>query len=159
MEEICADRMVRIYPISFAYILNHPETRRLLDEYAAECAQPELGEILPQPALYDAMEKADTMQTFGVFEGDKLIGFASILVYVLPHYGRKVATPESIFIAAESRKSGAGQKLIDFIESYAKQKGCVAVLYTAPTGSQFSHVLEAKDAYRHSNNVFIRKLV
>lgn len=150
--------MVRIYPISFAYILNHPETRRLLDEYAAECAQPELGEISPQSDLYEVMEKSDTMRTFGVFDGDKLIGFSSLLIYVLPHYGRKIATPESIFISAESRKTGAGEKLVDFIETYAKQEGCSAVLYTAPAGSQFSRVLEAKDAYRHSNNVFIRKL-
>ena len=149
---------VKIYPISFAYILNHPETRRLLDEYAAECAQPELGEICPQPTIYDAMEKSDSLRTFGVFDGTKLIGFASLLIYVLPHYGRKVATPESVFIAAESRKTGAGQKLLDFLESYAKQHDCSAILYTAPVDSQFSKVLESKDSYRHSNNVFIRKL-
>ena len=149
---------IRIYPISFAYILGHPDRKRLLDEYAAECAQPELGETCPQPALYEVMEKSDTLRVFGVFEGEKLIGFAALLLYVLPHYGKKVATTESIFISAEKRSTGAGAKLLQFIERYAEQNGCKAVLYTAPTHSQFSRVLEAQDRYRHSNNVFIRAI-
>ncbi|MGB2625658.1 MAG: GNAT family N-acetyltransferase [Candidatus Acidiferrum sp.] len=147
-----------IYPISLAYILAHPATKRLFDEYAAECAQPELGDPCPQSDLYEAMEKCGTLRTFGVFSGEHLIGFASLLIYVLPHYGKKIATTESIFVTEDSRKTGAGQKLLDFIEHYAKQNECVAVLYTAPTGSQFSQVLESKSRYRHSNNVFIRKL-
>lgn len=104
------------------------------------------------------MEKSGTLRTFGVFDGEHLIGFASLLLYVLPHYGKKVATTESIFITEDSRKTGAGQKLLDFIEHYAKQTGCCAVLYTAPTGSQFTQVLESRERYRHSNNVFIRQL-
>ena len=152
------DTEIRIYPVSFAYILGHPARKRLLDEYAAECAQSELGETMPQAELYEAMERSGSMRTFGVFLRDRLIGFAALLLYVLPHYGRKIATPESIFIEKDSRSTGAGQKLLDFVERYAKYEGCVAVLYTAPTGSQFSRVLESKSDYRHSNNVFIRKL-
>lgn len=149
---------LKIYPISFEYILNHPEGKRLLEEYAKECAQPELGETCPQPSIYEAMEKSEALRVFGVFHGDRLIGFAALLLYVLPHYGKKITTTESIFVAAAERNTGAGTKLLQFIEHYAEQNDCAAVLYTAPAGSQFSRVLAAQSRYRHSNNVFIHKL-
>lgn len=144
--------------MSFADILANPEAGPLFAEYAAECSLPEIGSIAPQADLYAVMERGGSLRTFGVFRKKQLIGFASLLVYVLPHYGRKVASTESIFIAAAERNTGAGKQLLAFIEHYAHDAGCQAVLYSAPTGSQFARVLAAQRKYRHSNDIFIRKL-
>jgi GNAT superfamily N-acetyltransferase len=147
-----------ILPMSFAAILDRPEAKGLLAEYAAECSLPELGEIAPQYYLYEAMERSGTLRSFGVFNDDRLVGFATLLLYVLPHYGKKVATTESIFISAAQRVTGIGSKLLDFIENYARENDCTAVLYSAPTGSQFAKLLGLQKTYRHSNDTFIRSL-
>lgn len=147
-----------IFPVTYRQILDDPEAQILMSEYAWECSMPELGDVNPQRELYQAMEDSGGLKSFGVYKEDKLIGFATLLIYVLPHYGKKIATTESIFIAIDHRNSVAGARLLSFLEDYAKGQGCEAFLYTAPEGSRFSALLSIKDEYRHSNNVFVRGL-
>lgn len=130
----------------------------LQEQYAAECSLPELGECEPQRDLYAAMEASGGLQCFGVYEDDSLVGFVTALIYVLPHYGRKIATTESIFLAKSHRTGHAGLGMLRFVEEHAKKNGCTAVLYTAPEGSRFSSLLEIRPDYRHSNNVFVKAL-
>jgi GNAT superfamily N-acetyltransferase len=145
-----------IRPVSYAEILNDPNAKALLHEYALECSLPELGYASPQPDLYELLEKSGGFQAFGVYEDEMLVGFATVLIYVLPHYGQKVATSESIFIAQSHRASSAGVELLAFIEDYARQKDCLAFLYSASEGSRFDRLLSTR--YRHSNNVYLRNL-
>jgi len=77
---------------------------------------------------------------------------------VMPHYSKRVATVESIFVTESARKSGIGKELMSVIEAYAKEKGCVAILYSAPAGGKFERVLDASKRYRRSNSVFVRNL-
>lgn len=143
-----------IRPISYTKIL---EDKELLAEYAAECSYSELGDISPQPELYEALEKSGGFQAFGCFEGDTLIGFACVLVYVLPHYGKLIATTESIFIAQKYRNGIEWSDLKNVIQSYAYARGCHAFLYSAPVGSRFDRLLSHSHA-RHTNNTYLVKL-
>jgi GNAT superfamily N-acetyltransferase len=142
-----------IRPVSYSDILAHPE---LLAEYAAECSIPEIGEFNPQAEMYAAMEASGGFKAFGVFHVEQMIGFFALLLYVLPHYGQKIATTESIFLASEHRNSSAGKEMLEFIEAYAKEQGCKVVLYTAPLESRFMQLLARK--YRCTNAVFVRSL-
>jgi GNAT superfamily N-acetyltransferase len=151
--------MASIRPIRSAELLQDPDIKVLLDEYDAECALTELRPSDPQLALYEVMEKAGSLKVFGVYDNGYLIGFASVIVYTLPHYGKKIAATESIFISKEHRHNDVGGRLILFIENYAKSSGCVAFLYSAPVDSQFAHLLTTnEDRYRHTNNVYLRSL-
>lgn len=143
-----------ISPISYKEII---AAKDLLAEYAEECSSPELGEISPQPELYEALEKSGGFQAFGCFEGDTLIGFACVLVYVLPHYGKLIATTESIFIAQKYRNGIQWDDLKNVIQSYAHARGCNAFLYSAPVGSRFDRLLSHSFA-RHTNNTYLVKL-
>lgn len=145
-----------IRAVSYADILDAANAANLLAEYAAECSIPELGQIAPQREMYRTMEAAGTLHTFGIYRDDTLVGFATLILYVLPHYGRKVAATESIFVTRTYRSSGVGARLLRFIDEYATERGCVAVLYTAPTGSQFDKLLTLK--HRRSNSVYIKGL-
>ncbi len=147
-----------IRPVAFAEILGAPNAPELLAEYAAECALPELGAIEPQAEMYAVMEESGAFQCFGVYRDGQLSGFASALVYVVPHYGKRIATVESLFVAAASRRTGAGTKLMSAIEEHARERGCVAILYSAPAASQFESLLKMLTPYRHSNTVFLRSL-
>lgn len=147
-----------IRAISCADILDAPNAPELMAEYAAECSLKELGEICPQRAIYEVMESSQSMRCFGVFAGETLIGFAAVLFYVVPHYGKRVAMTESIFVADLYRAQGIGSKLMDFIEQFAKQEGCVAFFYSAPVGSRLERLLYARNKCRHSNSIFLRAL-
>lgn len=145
-----------IRPASYAQILNDPNAKLLLYEYALECSIPELGYASPQAELYELLERSGGFQAFGVYEQLELQGFATVLDYVLPHYGAKVATSESIFVSKNHPK--AGMDLLVTVEEYAARKDCLAFLYSAPVGSRFDRLLATSNRYRHTNNVYLKTL-
>jgi GNAT superfamily N-acetyltransferase len=144
-----------IRPVSYSDILAHPE---LLAEYAAECSITEIGTVNPQGEIYAVLEKANIVRMFGAFHVEQLVGFASVLVSVLPHYGRKVATLESLFVSAPHRSGGKGAHLMAAGEEFARQSGCVAILYSAPAGGKLERLLTIQKKYRLTNSVFCRSL-
>lgn len=146
---------MEIRPIHFAEIL---AADRLLSEYAAECSIPEIGQICPQPEMYAAMERMGIVRVSGVFAGRSLVGFSSVIHSVLPHYGRKTATLESMFIEKESRRGGAGLKLMEAIEQDGTQNACGSALYSAPAGSQLEKMLSMQEKYRRVSSIFVRRL-
>lgn len=145
-----------IKPVSYSTILDDPNAEALLAEYAAECSLPELGTPSPQRELYAMLEASGGFQAFGVYDGDRIVGFAAVLIYVLPHYGKKIAATESIFISKIQRGSGHG--LLGYLNEYARKNGCVAFLYSAPKGSKFDRMMSVMDEYKHTNNVYLRSL-
>jgi hypothetical protein len=138
-----------IREIRTAAVFDYPE---LLEAYAAECSIPLIGQINPQPKTYELMEQAGILKCFGFFEGHSLVGFVTVLTTVLPHYGKKVATVESIYA-----KRG-GKDLMDAVENYAKESGCVAILYSAPSGGRLERLLSLKKNIKRTNAIFCRDL-
>ena len=136
--------------ISSAEILSATD---LLENYAAECSIPLIGEINPQPQMYEAMERAGILKCFGFYEGFALVGFATVLTMILPHYGKKVATVESLFA-----KRG-GKDLMAAIEAYAKESGCVVIAYSAPAGGKLERLLSLKKSMKRTNAIFCRSLM
>lgn len=149
--------MYSIRNISIAEIFRAPNAADLFSEYADECSIPLIGKINPQPEIYAAMERNGMLQCFGAYDGERLIGFATILLPILPHYGKKVATVESLFIEQDGRKGGIGRKLLYSVENFAKNSGCVAILYSAPAGGKLERLLSMK-RYARTNTVFCRSL-
>ena len=130
------------------------EGKPLIAEYSAECSIPEIGPINPQPETYAAMENAGLMQSFAAYDGGKLAGFANLLTPIMPHYGVKVATVETLYIA---EWSGLGSDLMRAMAEYAEGAGCVGILCSAPTGGRFERYLEASKHYQRTNTVFYRR--
>jgi GNAT superfamily N-acetyltransferase len=144
---------MEIRPVSYAEIFAAPNVEELFDGYAKEGSIPEIGSINPQKEMYLAMEKSGVAQCFGVYS-DHLVGFASVLLTVMPHYGKKVATVESVYVEPLSRRID----LLSAVEEFARQNGCIAILWCAPAYSQFARVLSGKKSYRPTNVVFCRSL-
>lgn len=124
--------------ISYVDVKAEPE---LLAAYAAECSIPALGPINPQWQTYARLEEAGLFQAFGAYSDGGMIGFATVLTNVLPHYGVRVAVVESVFVAKAWRKGGAGTKLRKAVAEYALWVDCVAILTSAPAGGQLEAVL------------------
>lgn len=147
--------LLTIKPVGVGDIL---EATDLITEYTAECSIPAIGKIDPNHEIYESLERSGVFKCFGVFDGEMLVGFATILTMVFPHYGSKVATVESLFVAAASRKSVAGTELLEVLEGYAKFQGCVAILYSAPAGGRLEKLLSVKKNCQRTNTVFCRSL-
>lgn len=126
----------------------------LIEEYGAECSIPAIGEIKPQGHIYAALEASGVLRCFGVFQDDEMVGFAFVLTPILPHYGKKVATIESLFI---SKGKSGGMDLMWSVEEYAKECGCVGILYSAPVGGRLERLLAASKPYQRTNAVFYRR--
>lgn len=149
--------MMEIKEVSFRQILSELHAAALFAEYAEECSLPELGKVNPQEQLYDAMERSGGMKAFAVYAGMQMIGFATLLIYSVPHYGKKIAATESVFVSRGYR-SLAGNKLLAHLESFAKERGCEALLYSAPFASRFAALLQARKDCRLSNSIYLKKL-
>jgi GNAT superfamily N-acetyltransferase len=148
-----------IKPVSYAVLMGAPNFDDLIDEYGSECSIPQIGRVAPQAAIYAQMEQTGMLQTFGVYLGELLIGFASVLVFIVPHYGKQIANVESLFLTESQRNAETGRELMDVIENYARQKGCVVILYNARHESRFERLLIAsRNRYQRTNSVFCRSL-
>lgn len=154
MEKSSVDCALEVHPISYVEILD-PANSALLAEYSTECSIPEIGTPNPQRDTYARMESSGLMHSFGAFDGDTLVGFATVLVCVLPHYGKKIATVESLFLAKSHRHGSAGRELMAEIESWVKSEQCAGMLYNARAGSSLERLLSSLPKYQRTNSVFL----
>jgi GNAT superfamily N-acetyltransferase len=134
-----------------------PNLRAVLDEYA-QCAVPELGEANPQYEAYRVMERTGRFQAIGAFDGAMLAGFAFVVTAVSPHYGKLVATAESMFVPKEYRHSGVGLYLMRAVKEHAWLAGAHALVYTAAVDSPLSKLLDRRRNARKSHDVFIERI-
>lgn len=149
---------VDIRPCTVAAIAAAPEFDALLAEYGAESSLPEIGEPAAQIPVYLQLEQAGMLHAVGAFQGEALIGFVCVLLSVLPHYGRKVATSESLFVAGHARSTGAGLALLQAAQDLARERGAEAFLLSAPEGSRLARVMDLQKDWRPSNRVFVKEL-
>ena len=147
--------MIEIRPTNFAEILTE---KAMLAEYAAECSTAELGEINPQPDIYRELERLGMVQMFAAVRDGKMIGFVSMLITILPHYGQKTATIESLFVASTERKTGIGSTIMETAERYARESGCKAIFFSAPFGGKLDTLMKRRDKYRMTNTIWCRRL-
>jgi GNAT superfamily N-acetyltransferase len=118
--------------------------------------------ILPDPSgqesMYLQMEQSGVLTIMAAYEEDRLIGFLSMLVSVLPHYGVQVGATESYFVAEKYRTTGAGLRLLKHAEKAAEAQGATAMLVSAPIGSRLDTVLSNKTSYEPVNTIYVRTL-
>jgi GNAT superfamily N-acetyltransferase len=138
----------------------HPDNAHLIAAYGAESSIAGMPPASAQLSSYIQLEAAGALHCFGAFDGGAMVGFASILISVLPHYGAAVAIMESIFVSGESRKTGAGTRLLRAAESFAISRGAHALLVNAPVGGSLAKMMEhPRSRYRHTNQVFFKELM
>lgn len=145
---------MEIRPCTAAEILSRTA---LIAEYADECAINGMPLPDPSPELYERLENTGLMQCFGVYDGAVLVGFATVITNIVPHYNKVTAITESIFVAKAYRKGGAGLRLIGAVTEYARQRKAVGLLISAPIKGQLSAVLERMH-YRLTNEVYFKCL-
>jgi GNAT superfamily N-acetyltransferase len=147
--------MLEIKPVSYADILDAPNSAELLDAYSKDCVMPDYN---PQRQIYAAMENSGALHCFGAYSDDVLVGFVSVVAGVMPHNGKRIATIESLFALPSHRKLGTADALLSTVESFSIRNGCVALLYTARVGSPLDVVLSHRPGCKASHTMFTRWL-
>ena len=132
-----------------------PNLDELFAEYASEASIEGLGECRVQMQMYRQLETAGVLHPIVAHQDDKLVGFLSLLISVVPHYGCRIATTESFFVAKAARAGGAGMKLLRAAEDKARELGVQGLFISAPAGGRLSAVLPHA-GYRKTNEVFFR---
>ena len=149
--------MIDIRPCTVAEVEAAGALQELLAAYGAESAIPEIGSPNAHFETYRLMESAGALHIIGAFAPD-LVGVAVLLAYGLPHYGgRRVCSMESFFVAPDTRRTGAGLKLLRAAEAKARELGAAALLVSAPVGGRLARVLP-RTGYRETSRVFVRGL-
>lgn len=149
---------VDVKPCAASTIFDDPASAALFAEYEAECANPVLGPVSPRRETYEALEAMGLAQCFAVYVLGELVGFAFVVMGEAPHYGRNLATVESLYVHPEAR-GGPGRALMKTVEAAARETGCQAMFYTAPVGSRMAKLLLLmSEAYPNTNLVFTRRL-
>jgi GNAT superfamily N-acetyltransferase len=152
-EEVCDGPIeIRECPVSVVLSSN---TAGLLAEYAAESSISGMPPINTDSKTYIAMERSGCLQAIGAFKGDKLIGVIVLLTSVLPHYSALTTVTESFFVMKKYRKGGLGLKLLKAGEQYARDRGAVGMLVSAPAGGNLERVAP-RMGYQHSNTIFFK---
>lgn len=132
---------LRVERCTVADLEAHPNFHALISDYADECAT----EGLPRPRgdldLYKTIEKAGFAQAVKVTYDDQLIGFAVVISTINPHRGITLSVTETLFISKESRKRGAGLRLIGECRRVARDVGAPKLLLTAHEGSYLLELL------------------
>lgn len=129
----------------------------LFAAYKQESSIPGLGACNVRMDLYRQIEATGALHTFAAYRGDDLVGFLSMVVTVLPHYGALVATTESFYVAQDARAGGTGIKLLRHAEQHARRLGAVGLLVSAPHGGRLAKIMP-RAGYQETNRVFFREL-
>lgn len=150
--------MVHISRTPVAALTDDPNFPMLLEQYAAESAIDGMPSPSAQMDHYQVLESTGAFHAIAAYVDGALVGFLSLLVTRLPHYGAVVATTESFFVTQPARSYGLGMRLLHFAEDYAKALGAVGILVSAPHGGTLERVLGLSKRYRQTNAVFFRSL-
>ena len=134
-------------------ILCAPNSKEIINAYWRECALTPFGAAKPDLPGYKQMEAAGFLKAVGVFDNEKIVGGAFVLLTKLAHYSKMSAAVESLFVLPEARKKGAGTKLLREIRAIAKEAGAPGVFISAPVGGQLERLGRAA-GWQNTNTVF-----
>ena len=138
-------------------LANDSRIKGLLEEYADESAIAGMPGPDYQLSIYRMLEMTGDFHLIAAYIDDELVGFLTMGIPILPHYGKRVATVESYFVAKSHRKGGPGLDLLRSAEWLAKANGAVGILVSAPKGGKLARVMP-KAKYKHTNEVFFKAL-
>jgi len=142
---------------SVAELEGDPGLASLLVEYAAESSIAGMPAPAARMDSYRELEARGLLQVLSATHEGLLVGFLTLLVPVLPHYGVAVAVSESFFVARSHRGTGAGLKLLRAAEDLARRLGSPGLLVSAPFEGDLFKVLP-RIGYAETNRVFFKKV-
>lgn len=136
--------MADVKQIPLASLTARPEFMPLADAYAKEAGNPEFGDWHINKGWYQDLERSGLGQAFGVYEDDKLVGFAYAVLNVQPHFtGVTVLAVDAIYVTPEARKRNGGLALLRALKAHAKAMKADGLLLGAKLNTDAYRLYEA----------------
>jgi GNAT superfamily N-acetyltransferase len=146
-----------VHLIDWELLMGWPSFPALIAEYAAETAIDGMPPYDAKVENYRKLHQAGVLHVFAAVQDGELVGFLSMLISLLPHYGVNVAVVESVFVSAAHRKGGIGLRLIAEAEKHATVMGSPGLLISTPMQGNLIKLLP-KCGYTETNRVFFKKV-
>ena len=133
---------MKIEQIPVSQIFAHKDFSKVVEAYCSESGNPDLGSAMPSLEWYERMEGAGLFRICGAFDDDRLVGVVSVTAVFYPHFGKVVASCESIWLDKDYRKGTTGLRLINKAKAMAKEMGAVGIYFGAREDSRLSQMYE-----------------
>ena len=146
---------IEIKQVKFNDLCAESAWQSMIEEYSDESRIVGMPYPECQNDMYVSMEQHGAFRCIAAYCDGELAGFCHLLISVLPHYGRVVATTESIFVRSKYRAYGVGLALIRWIERYSKNEEAIALLFSAPKGGRMEQLMPSL-GYTNTNVVFFK---
>lgn len=146
--------MIRNFTAEEMY--SYPGFQEMIDEYA-ELAIKQMPKPLYKKEDYQRMEDAGVLTGWGAIQDGRVVGFASCIHSVIPHYGVGVVIVESLFVGKEARRRSFGIQLLNVCEWHAKSLQARAVFVSCPAGSAFRKLLKRRN-YSFETETYVKVL-
>lgn len=148
---------MNVKPCSVDEFFSYPNLCELFEEYRKEADRGGYGKPSVQVNMYKTLESAGILKAIVAERDGILIGFIALLVSVVPHFGKVIASTESFFVIESERKNGAGIRLLRLAEKEARNMGSVMFYSTAPVGGRLEKLLPNL-GFEKTNVVFGKRL-
>lgn len=115
-------------------------------------AFPLIGQMYPQlsvekfSAALDEMILRDNYKIIAAFSDGKMVGVSGYFVSYMFYCGRYLQAC-NFFVEKQSRKSGVGKKILDYLEEKARQKRCERFVLDSYTENKLSHPLFFREGF------------
>lgn len=96
-------------------------------------------------------------QSVGAYQGAKLVGVAGMWFGTRFYCGNYIDV-DNVVVEESGRSRGVGQLLMNWIEAYAKERGCQVSVLDAYTTNTLAHRFYLRDGYRIIGFHFLKNL-
>lgn len=151
------EKVLTFRPVTVAEVFGAPDADMLISEYMAESGNPFLPQK-PNVEYYRKAEESGAFRVIGAFSGERLVGFGSFVLTVIPHYSTVTASVESVFLSKDFRLGAAGVRLINAISQAAKDSGAAGIYWGCRHGSRLEALFVSVPRFTCMNTVFYEAL-
>jgi hypothetical protein len=151
----CDDMQVKEVPFALVGLTEGFED--LVKEYSEETANPSIGEPRALLERYQFLNELGRLKVIGVFEEDRIVGIAGVMIAKSQHYPFPVASIESLYLMKKARKGTNGVRLLRGVKQVVKESGAPGIAFMAPPGSRYDKFCEVT-GMTHTHNVWWYKL-
>lgn len=120
----------------------------------------ELGYELSTQEVVERLREYDRSggRVWIAFERSKVVGFLSFQTVPFFHAAGSWGRITAMCVARESRRLGAGQRLLEVMEATAREMGCAKIEVTSGDHRDDAHAFYEAAGYARSHQRFLKRL-
>lgn len=116
------------------------------------------GEFSPDYDFYKTADEGEMSFAIVAYDGDKAVGYASVLAARLNHSDVIYASNDAYYVKPAYRGGVVAGRLLVMMEREAKRRGCDTFLWEVPVRSALADALAKRKTYVLSEVIYEKEL-